>query len=346
MTDEVMAAWAKAFVTAQSEMPDIPKSKTATIPTKNGESYEYKYADLPAIIDAVRPVLSNHGLAFAQSVETTDAKEIAITTRIFHIDGGVQSFGPLLLPGGNDARGAGSAITYARRYALCAALGIAADEDDDAATAPTRKASGGGSATGNGAGPVEESGRSSPPSPDDPPLAGDRPCPHCGHEVNPVTSSNTKAPKWKCSNETCTGSYNKGRDNYEPWVSWHENPWKSGGEVEAIIQASSPETSVTGGGDQAATAKADTNGTAPSDGQESSPGSEPSTRRGPIQFSLLEQAWEGGVITLGDAIKASMGPCGRGKVVAPSTKKEFAKLPDSILAEIVEHLKLEQRLPV
>lgn len=136
---EPQAQWAKAFVAAQSEMPEIPKTKKATIPTKSGGGYEYSYADLPAIIDAVRPVLSKHGLAFAQSVETTESA-IAITTIVYHEAGGSQSFGPLLLPGGSDARGAGSAITYGRRYALCAALGIAADEDDDAATAVKKQA--------------------------------------------------------------------------------------------------------------------------------------------------------------------------------------------------------------
>jgi len=136
--DDGRAAWAAAFVSAQSEMPDIPKSKRAKITTKSGRDYEYEYASLPDIIDRVRPILAKHQLGFAQSVEPNEYG-IAVLTRVYHVMGHVESFGPVVLPAGDDARSIGSAITYARRYALCAVLGIAADEDDDAALAPRKK---------------------------------------------------------------------------------------------------------------------------------------------------------------------------------------------------------------
>lgn len=126
--------WAKAFVTAQAAFPDVGKGKQAEIPTKSGGSYKYSYADLPSIIDKLKDVLSGVGLGVAQSV-TGDRQSIAVETRIYHVSGHVEVFGPLVLDSGADARSAGSAITYARRYALCAALGIAPDEDDDGAQA-------------------------------------------------------------------------------------------------------------------------------------------------------------------------------------------------------------------
>lgn len=122
--------WAQAFVAAQSEMPSIPKNKTVTT-----NKFSYSYADLPDIIDAVRPVLVKHGLGIGQTVESNGPGTVAVTTRIYHSEGHSETFGPLTLPAGNDAQSAGSAITYARRYSLCAALGIAADEDDDGALA-------------------------------------------------------------------------------------------------------------------------------------------------------------------------------------------------------------------
>lgn len=125
------AQWSAAFVAAQAEMPDIEKRKTATIQMKQGGKFSYKYADLPEIIRVVRPILKKHGLAFAQSVEK-DGAGIAVYTRIFHVGGHFEAFGPVVLPSGDDARTAGSAATYGRRYGLCAALGIAADEDTDA----------------------------------------------------------------------------------------------------------------------------------------------------------------------------------------------------------------------
>lgn len=122
--------WAAAFVKACAEMPPIAKNKVV-----NTGKFSYSYADLPDIVDAVRPVLATHGLGIGQTVEASGPGTVAVTTRIFHSAGHSESFGPLTLPAGNDAQSAGSAITYARRYSLCAALGIAADEDDDGAQA-------------------------------------------------------------------------------------------------------------------------------------------------------------------------------------------------------------------
>ncbi len=120
-----MKEWMEAFAKAQSEFPTIAKTKTADMGT-----YSYSYADLGDTIDAVRPILVKHGLAFAQSAVTHDDK-IGIETRIYHTSGHVEVFGPLYLSGGGDARAAGSAVTYARRYSLTAALGITSDEDTD-----------------------------------------------------------------------------------------------------------------------------------------------------------------------------------------------------------------------
>jgi len=129
--------WAEAFAAAQAEMPDIPKTCTATIPTKSG-GYDYRYADLPSILSAVRPVLHKHGLSVAQEV-AGEVGTVAVSTIIFHTSGFERRFGPLTLAVAGDARAAGSAITYARRYSLTAALGIAPDDDDDAAVASTPK---------------------------------------------------------------------------------------------------------------------------------------------------------------------------------------------------------------
>ncbi len=128
---QALIDWAVAFTKAQAEFPTIPKTKIADMGT-----YSYKYADLGLIIDAVRPILFKHGLAFAQSAVTLDGK-VGIETRIYHTEGHVEVFGPLYLPAGTDARSAGSAVTYARRYSLTAALGITSDEDADGAGAET-----------------------------------------------------------------------------------------------------------------------------------------------------------------------------------------------------------------
>jgi len=122
-------AWAEAFTTAQAAFPPIAKTKTV-----DTGSYTYKYADLPSILEAVSPHLEANGLSVGQSVVSEEGR-VGVETRIYHTSGHVETFGPVFLTSGSDARAAGSAITYARRYSLCAALGIAADEDDDGAAA-------------------------------------------------------------------------------------------------------------------------------------------------------------------------------------------------------------------
>lgn len=129
---EPRALWAEAFIKAQSDLPLIPKTKSATITTKTGGSYAYQFADLPDVLAAAVPVLNKHGLGVGQSV-AGDAREVTVTTRIYHTSGHCEEFGPLVLPSGGDARSAGSAITYAKRYGLCSALGVAPEDDDDGA---------------------------------------------------------------------------------------------------------------------------------------------------------------------------------------------------------------------
>jgi len=132
-TDTPESAWAGAFLQAQRDLKDPPKNKTARM-----GSYSYKYADLPSIVAMARKILNGHGLAFGQSVEALNG-DVAVFTRIYHSLGHHETFGPVILPRGDSPQDAGSAITYARRYGLCAALGIAADEDNDASGAePTR----------------------------------------------------------------------------------------------------------------------------------------------------------------------------------------------------------------
>lgn len=121
----------RALLEAQRQFPTIHKGKTARIPTKNDGEYSYKYADLGDVMDAVLPILHKHDLALTQPLVYTENGKVGVGTRIYHSSGHVEDFGELTLPAGNNPQAAGSALTYCRRYAACAALGIVADEDDD-----------------------------------------------------------------------------------------------------------------------------------------------------------------------------------------------------------------------
>lgn len=121
----------KALTKFQKTVPKITKNKTATVPMKNGGQYSYKYADLASIWDAIRTNLSDNGLAVIQS-PTVQQTDPALTTVLMHESGEwVEDTMPLKITQ-DSPQGQGSAITYARRYALCSMLGIVADDDTDA----------------------------------------------------------------------------------------------------------------------------------------------------------------------------------------------------------------------
>ena len=116
-------AYSKALVAAVGELSNV--AKTAANPY-----FKSKYAPLDAIIDATRPILKKHGLAVIQQPLFSEGTA-GVETTIIH-EGGYSSTSTLLLPLKDQSpQGVGSAITYARRYALAAVLGIASEDDDD-----------------------------------------------------------------------------------------------------------------------------------------------------------------------------------------------------------------------
>lgn len=140
------AELAAAYVAAQAELGDVAKGRTARVDTRSGPGYEYRYADLADVLGAVRPVLARHGLAVSQDIVTA-ARCIEVTTTLVHATGQTMTFGPLAFDAGGTPQQAGSAVTYGRRYALLAALGLATEDDDgatatQAATAARKPASG------------------------------------------------------------------------------------------------------------------------------------------------------------------------------------------------------------
>jgi hypothetical protein len=128
-----MEAISKALVKAQAAMSHAAKD------AKNPH-FKSAYSSLASVIDAVRPALSSNGLAFVQKLHTADGG-VAVETVLIHESGQEMSFGTLFIPATKqDAQGYGSAISYAKRYSLQAALGIASEDDDGQAAVKTRPA--------------------------------------------------------------------------------------------------------------------------------------------------------------------------------------------------------------
>jgi hypothetical protein len=100
--------------------------------------FKSRYADLSACVEAVVEALNDNGIALTQRTHATDAQGVEVETVLVHESGEEMSFGRLFVPcTKNDAQGYGSAITYARRYHLQTALGLAPEDDDgNAASRP------------------------------------------------------------------------------------------------------------------------------------------------------------------------------------------------------------------
>ena len=99
--------------------------------TADNPFYHSKYAPLQDVLNTVRPLLSKHGLSVIQS-PAGDGQSVSITTMLLHESGEWIEFEPLVLKAEKiTPQGAGSAITYGRRYALSAVLGISSEDDDD-----------------------------------------------------------------------------------------------------------------------------------------------------------------------------------------------------------------------
>lgn len=121
---ESLSNLAKALASFQSEVKNPAN-------TANNPFYKSKYAPLPDILNDVRPLLAKHGLSILQA-PSGDGEKIIITTLLMHESGEWIETCPLILKAEKvTAQGAGSAITYGRRYALAAVLGLSSEDDDD-----------------------------------------------------------------------------------------------------------------------------------------------------------------------------------------------------------------------
>jgi hypothetical protein len=114
---------ATALVKAQKAFG--PALKTATNP-----HFRSRYADLSACVEAVMDGLNDNGIALVQQLHEAE-HGVTVETVFIHESGEMLNCGKLFVPATKqDAQGFGSALTYARRYSLMAACGIAPEDDD------------------------------------------------------------------------------------------------------------------------------------------------------------------------------------------------------------------------
>ena len=161
MQSEQIDKLAEALAKAQGAIKNPTKNRKVTVTTRTGGRYEFEYADLTAIIDAIKKPLSDNNIAYLQDIALIDGKFRVITV-LMHASGQFRSSEwPLFLEqhdrDGNvvppTSQTFGSALTFMKRYALAAVMGVAADSDDDA-----------NAANGHDAQPVERKPKQPAPS--------------------------------------------------------------------------------------------------------------------------------------------------------------------------------------
>lgn len=137
---------AKALLAFQSEATGVVKD------SKNPH-FKNRYASLEAVVDEARPVLQRVGISWMQAPGKITDGNIGMTTLLMHAESGQWISSDMEIPlGKQDPQGAGSALTYAQRYALMASLGLP-PVDDDAESAINRNSSSAPAPGRNAAGP-------------------------------------------------------------------------------------------------------------------------------------------------------------------------------------------------
>src|SRR6185295_14959109 len=123
MKSDTIKELATALAKAQKRIEGAAKDKT-------NPHFKSRYADLSSVVDAIRDPVADNGLSYVQVIHDAEAAA-KVETIIMHDSGEWFSCGTISVPVTKlDAQGFGSALTYARRYSLSAAFGVAPEDDD------------------------------------------------------------------------------------------------------------------------------------------------------------------------------------------------------------------------
>ena len=122
---ETIIELSKAFAKMQMELEQPLKNA-------NNPFFKSKYVPLENVVDSITRASSKHGLSFTQFPSSDENGNVTVGTMVMHESGEWIEYDPICLkPVKNDPQAVGSAITYAKRYALSAIFGITSDNDDE-----------------------------------------------------------------------------------------------------------------------------------------------------------------------------------------------------------------------
>ena len=138
--EQSRAIWNQHFIQVKSKIKQPKRTKTVKVATRKGGTYSYSYADLAdvdkAVMDACRAVKDKDGnIVFAYYFDIDNSNDgVCVQTVMVDTSGAQMITDKVWFSNTNsgDAQQTASLISYAKRYSLSAAFGIASEEDDDA----------------------------------------------------------------------------------------------------------------------------------------------------------------------------------------------------------------------
>lgn len=122
-TDQIF----QALFRTQQTLTTLKRDKQVTVKHQSGTSHTFKFAPLDSIMEVLKPIFDKAQLGLIQAVDMD-----CLTTRVFHVSGQWIESETFLNRQQANMQGFGAEVTYKRRYALSALLGIVTDEDGDA----------------------------------------------------------------------------------------------------------------------------------------------------------------------------------------------------------------------
>jgi hypothetical protein len=127
MTEPEKPTLAGALLKLQDAAPTLTKDAAGQVGSRH-----YKYTPLDTIVEKIGPLLVDNGLVWTTRPSGT-AEAPTLVYELIHVESQDAIAGemPLMIGEQPTSQALGSAITYARRYALTAVLNLVADEDDD-----------------------------------------------------------------------------------------------------------------------------------------------------------------------------------------------------------------------
>lgn len=136
MQSETIGALAAALAKAQGEISPAPMDR-------DNPFFKSKYATLTSLWESARAALAKNGLSVVQSTDLADNGDVVLITTLMHASGEwIGGVYPVRATD-NKPQTLGSALTYARRYAFGALVGLTSDDDDDGNAASNNGTNGG-----------------------------------------------------------------------------------------------------------------------------------------------------------------------------------------------------------